>query len=262
VQLCQGIEHSSGIFGATWIGFIMSNHPAVCWQRKCNNKMEMVRTEIAGQILFVWILFAVCCKAPAWKPAQPINSPIYSGLWKDIKIQLPPDATLRRCSNCEVMLRDTFWQLRPLSVGRCSIEFNTKEGDTPFYYYWDVIQVPDPFIKIGPMQPNYDPKDKENLFLNPNLLQLGDKIYTMPGELYSYRKFSSYEIFSFYIKIYDEKNTLIYSGENLDKVFSCDNADAYFKYNKKGNRLIIEDIIVFFPDKTNKKISMDTIFFK
>jgi hypothetical protein len=33
VQLCQGVEHSSGIFGATWIGFIISNHPAVCWQQ-------------------------------------------------------------------------------------------------------------------------------------------------------------------------------------------------------------------------------------
>lgn len=224
--------------------------------------MKKVSIEITSLTLFVGVIFLVCCKAPALPSPQAANFPIYSGMWKDIKIQLPSDAMLRRCRNCEVMLTDTSWQLRPLSVGRCSIEFSTKNKDALFSYYWDVIQVPDPRVNVGPRKNNYDPLDRENLFLNLNLAHLGDEIYTMPGEFHLYKHSPSYEVFSFVIKIYNEMNTLLYTGENFSKNFSCDNADALLKHKKKGNYIVIENIIVFFPDKTHKEISMDTIFFK
>lgn len=70
-----------------------------------------------------------------------------------------------------------------------------------------------------------------------------------------------FEFEYFEMDLYSKDNELIYSGFNFGTKFSCANREAYLS-KKSGQKILIHNILLRYPDSSIKEFVMDTIYVK
>lgn len=220
-----------------------------------------IQTFIFALILTIFI-FGVGCTSRQLIDYQtkPLGE-VYSGWWKDITKDLEIGTAILRTVNCEVRINDTLIEMRPTSPGKCAI-FTSKANQRDLKV-WSVFQLPEPTIFLAkPHKDLYvDMENPINYFLDAQLWDIDNSVYFDPNrKMYSYVNPLKFRVEGFLLKIYNNKDSLVYESAQYGNLFSCEDFFAFKKYSKEqGTKVIISDVNVIYPDGSDRYFSMDTL---
>ena len=214
--------------------------------------------------LIILLLLYTSCKTQT--PSQAANRAaemMYSGVWKNISNEIPKNASIVRTLNCEINFLDTLVELRPLSVGGCSVHFSI--GSHLKIVNSTAIQLPDPHLSLGRSfhckSADYDDPNFCFIYVGPKGISTQPNYYEVNGDAI-YRTRPMFRVDGFSLHIYDQQDSLVYGSWQYDFRFSHEDFNAFYKYRRvPGTKVIIDEINVAYPDFSEKTFALDTLRF-
>lgn len=159
--------------------------------------------------------------------------------------------------NGEIYYMDDGWFVKPFYPGELNLNYRLLGTSRLHKLKFKVVQYSMPLFFLGPPPYIHGPRNEVQWYVS-----IVDTIGTRLKNNGSMMGRYPFRAESFTLKLFDQKDSLIFEGTNYDYRFSIENEELAKSNLKYGHKILIENIKFSFPDGSSGIGKMDTLVYE